>query len=319
MERTEGVVEMDTKLQIDFKEPLVSICLITYNHEKYIKQAVDSILAQRMNFSYELLIADDASTDHTQKILLENYSNIENIRLILRQKNSDVINGFLTLKAARGKYIYNCEGDDYWIGLDGLQTLVDWLENHEEYIGVCGRRITLSEKTGLKSLLYDKNTNNKEIKLDDFLNNRAIFDMCTILYKNFYHDRQYDYRFYLASRRVGDLTLMFYVLLHGNVFQLDKIVGVYRADRIKGASSYNATTNSRQIFEDHMELISNLPNLIYEKLDYSKLRKRYVVWYVNSCISTYELLKQIPFMLYHKVTLKTALSCIKDRIKVIRG
>ena len=85
--------------------------------------------------------------------------------------------------------------------------------------------------------------------------------MCTILYKNFYHDRQYDYRFYLASRRVGDLTLMFYVLLHGNVFQLDKIVGVYRADRIKGASSYNATTNSRQIFEDHMELISNLPNL----------------------------------------------------------
>ena len=96
-------------------EPMVSICLITYNHEKYIKQAVDSILNQQVEFTYELLIADDASTDRTQQILLENYSDVEYVRLILRKKNSEGRNGYLTFQEAKGKYIYYCEGDDYWI------------------------------------------------------------------------------------------------------------------------------------------------------------------------------------------------------------
>ena len=209
---------------------MVSICLITYNHEKYIKQAVDSILNQQVEFTYELLIADDASTDRTQQILLENYSDVEYVRLILRKKNSEGRNGYLTFQEAKGKYIYYCEGDDYWIGIDGLQTLTNYLEGHEEYIAVAGRRITLSEKTGLMTKNYDLNWNNKEITLGDFINNKGIFDFCALLFKNFYQDGKWDYRSYLVSRKVGDLTQVLYVLLHGNVFQMDKIVGVYRAD-----------------------------------------------------------------------------------------
>lgn len=89
---------------------------------------------------------------------------------------------------------------------------------------------------------YDKNTDNKEICLNDFLQNIATFDTRAILYRYFYHDGKYDYRFYLASR-VGDLTTMIYIMLHGKVFQVNKIVGVYRADRIKGASSYKLEGN----------------------------------------------------------------------------
>ena len=163
-------------------EPLVSICLITFNHEKYIKQAVDSILEQKMDFPYELLIADDASTDRTRQILQENYSHTKNVRLILRERNSDGKNAYLTFQEAKGKYIYACEGDDYWIGQDGLQVLLDWLISHEQYIGVCGRRITLSEKTGFMQKLYDRESDNKEICLDDFLNNRISYDGCAVLY-----------------------------------------------------------------------------------------------------------------------------------------
>ncbi len=299
--------------------PLVSICLITYNHEKYIQQAVDSILSQHMDFEYELLIADDASTDQTQHILKENYSNIDNVRLILREKNSEGKNGYLVrCIEAKGKYIYFCEGDDYWIGQDGLQTLVDWLEAHEDYVGVCGRRVTLSEKTGFMSIFYDKKTDNCEIQLDDFLSDKATFDCCALLFRNFYHDGKYDYRHYLASHRVGDLTMMMYILLHGNVFQMDKLVGVYRSDRIKGADSYNNTTTPRRTFEDHIGLIAYLPNLIHKKMDYSKLKKHYAMWYVSSFVSTYELLKQIPYI-QGKVGIKIALSCVMERIKAIRG
>lgn len=298
---------------MDLQKPLVSICLITYNHEKYIRQAVDSILNQNMNFSYELLIVDDASTDHTQQILKENYSEIENVKLILWEKNSEGTNGYLVLQEARGKYIYYCEGDDFWIGQDGLQTLVDWLEAHEEYVGVCGRRITLSERTGFMFTSYDKSRDNKGITLDDFLMNRATFDFCTLLYRNFYHDGRCDYRTYLASRRVGDLTSMIYVLLHGKVFQLDKIVGVYRADRIKSAASYNNTTTPRRMFEEHMELISNLPNLIYEKLDYSTKKSVYVGWYTSSFSSTYEYIQQIPY-LWKKVGLRMTIEYLKKWI-----
>lgn len=297
--------------------PLVSICMITYNHEKYIKQAVDSIVCQEMDFPYELLVADDASTDRTAQILYENYSHVEQIKLILREKNSEGRNMYLTLQEARGKYLYVCEGDDYWVGVDGLQTLLDWLEDHKEYVGVCGRRATLSEKSGFMSLTYDKATDHGIVNLQDFLDNKKCVDACAMLTRNFYHDGKYDYRSYLASSRVGDLTLMVYVLLHGDLFQLDKIVGVYRSDRIKGAGSYNEATPDKKKFEEHMELISNLPKLIPEKLDYAKRKEVYADWYIFSLPSTYEFIKNIPY-LQRKIGIRRTLNCIRKWVKSVR-
>ena len=279
----------------DKQIPLVSICIITYNHEKYIKQAVDSILNQRMYFTYEVLIADDASTDHTQQILKDNYSNIKNVRLILREHNVG-INGYMTYQEAKGKYIYLCEGDDYCLGEDSIQTLVDWLESHEEYAGVCGRRITLSERTGLMTIAYDKSQNNNKICLDDVLFGNAVIDMCAILYRNFYNDEKFDYRYYLASRKVSDITREIYVLLHGNVFQLNKIIGVYRTDRIRDACAFNVMNTPKMIFEEYIDLLTKLERLIGRKLETRGLKQRYASWYVNSLISTYEFVKQIPYI-----------------------
>lgn len=297
--------------------PLVSICLITYNHERYIRQAVDSIINQEMNFKYELLIADDASTDSTQKILVENYSNNKNIRLILREKNSKGKNSYLTFREAKGKYIYVCEGDDYWLGQDGLQTLVSWIENNQQYVGVCGRRINLSEKTGLMSVMYNRETDNREISLNDFLYNNLTFDRCATLYRNFYYDGQYDYRHYLACKKVGDLTNNIYMLLHGKIYQLDKIVGVYRSDRVKNTECYNKTNNSQKIYEDYMELITNLPLLINKNLDYSKRKKEYVNWYVHSLPSTYEVIKNIPYIA-KRSGIKIAIETLKERIESVK-
>lgn len=289
---------------------LVSIVLITYNHEKYIRKAVDSILNQQMDFAFELIISDDASTDHTQQILAECYGNNENVRLILREKNSDGQNSYLAFREARGKYIYVCEGDDYWCGIDGLETLVDWLEHHEEYAGVCGRRVCLSEKTGYMFINYDKKLDNRDISLSDFLERKSSFDRCALLYRNFYHDGKYDYRSYLACKRVGDLTSVIYVLLHGKVYQLDKIVGVYRMDRMTSCSSYNITHTPKMIFEDHISLVANLDQLLGIKLDYSELKKMYAEWYVASIPSTYEFVRQVPYIC-RKIGIKITIFFIK--------
>lgn len=118
------------------EEIMVSICCITYNHEKYISQALDGFLMQKTNFKYEIIIYDDASTDNTQKIIREyekKYPDI--IKPIYAQENQYSKGKKTTLIAyshARGKYIALCEGDDYWVDEKKLQIQVDYLENNED-------------------------------------------------------------------------------------------------------------------------------------------------------------------------------------------
>ena len=124
--------------------PTVSICCLTYNHAAYIREALDSMLAQHTDFPFEILIHDDASTDETVEILEEyrgRYPNI--VRLFLEEENQlqkegcrDFIRGLMA-ENARGKYIAECEGDDYWIDSNKLQKQVDYLDRHPECSEVC--------------------------------------------------------------------------------------------------------------------------------------------------------------------------------------
>jgi len=118
--------------------PLVSICVISYNHEHFIEDALDGILSQETTFPYEIVLDDDCSTDNTARIIrryMEKYPNI--IRANLREQNlGPTVNFAQTLNRARGKYIAVCEGDDYWTDSLKLQTQVTFLEQNEDY-SVC--------------------------------------------------------------------------------------------------------------------------------------------------------------------------------------
>ena len=116
--------------------PLVSICCITYNHEAYIRDALEGFLRQKVTFPYEILIYDDASTDHTADIIREYAVRYpDRIRPLLNTENQyskGVSNpsGAFNYPRARGKYIAMCEGDDYWTDEGKLQMQVDYLESH---------------------------------------------------------------------------------------------------------------------------------------------------------------------------------------------
>ena len=116
------------------KEPLVSVKMITYNHEPYIAQAIEGVLGQETSFPFELVIGEDCSTDGTREIVFDyqkKYPDI--IRVITSDKNVGARkNGLRTEKACRGKYIAYCEGDDYWHHPQKLEKQVDYLERHPE-------------------------------------------------------------------------------------------------------------------------------------------------------------------------------------------
>lgn len=129
------------------KKPLVSVVCITYNHERFIKDALDSFLRQETDFDYEVLIGEDCSTDGTRQAI-EEFSSSQRctLRSFFNEKNLGVSRNFTSLLArARGKYIAICEGDDYWTDNGKLQKQVDYLESAPDvslvYSGVNSHRV----------------------------------------------------------------------------------------------------------------------------------------------------------------------------------
>lgn len=114
--------------------PKVTIVCVTYNQEDYVKQALDSFVMQDVNFPFEVVVADDASTDNTPKII-EDYSqkHPDIFRPILRKKNVGVAaNFFMAFQEAKGEYIALCEGDDYWTDPKKLQIQSDYLDKNKD-------------------------------------------------------------------------------------------------------------------------------------------------------------------------------------------
>ena len=112
--------------------PLLSVCFICYNQAAFIRQALDSVLAQKVNFSWEIIIADDYSTDGTREIVLEYQSRYPGlIRVLPRDSNLGPAKNFIDLiNSAKGKYIAYLEGDDYWTLDTKLQQQVDFLQEN---------------------------------------------------------------------------------------------------------------------------------------------------------------------------------------------
>lgn len=120
------------------QEPLLSITCPAYNQVDYIEQTLDSFLAQRTTFAFEILINDDASSDGTTQVIeryAEQYPNL--IKPVIHQHNQYQLGRWCfpaLFNRARGKYIAYCEGDDYWIDPLKLQKQVNFLEANADYV-----------------------------------------------------------------------------------------------------------------------------------------------------------------------------------------
>src|SRR5580700_3234664 len=107
----------------------LSVAMITYNQERYIGQAIESVLAQRVNFDYEIVIGEDCSTDGTREIVRDFGRRYPNriVPLVRDQNLGGPKNLISTLASCRGQYVALLEGDDHWTSADKLQKQVDYL------------------------------------------------------------------------------------------------------------------------------------------------------------------------------------------------
>jgi glycosyltransferase involved in cell wall biosynthesis len=156
------------------EKPLLSVCLITYNHEKYVRKALDSIINQKVNFAWEIIIADDFSTDGTRAIIknyLEDFPGL--IRILFQTENVGPGKNFVDLiNSAEGKYIAYLEGDDYWTDLFKLQKQFDYMEVNP-HLSLCYHQIkwiyTFDEPLGKNEHLQISNLNDKVTSTIEFL------------------------------------------------------------------------------------------------------------------------------------------------------
>jgi len=116
----------------------VSVIMLTYLHEAYIKESVEGVLLQNCDFDIELLIADDNSPDNTEAVIHEiskNHPKGNCIKYCKHKKNKGAMRNFIwASKMAQGQYVALCEGDDYWTDPYKLQKQVDFLDSNPQYV-----------------------------------------------------------------------------------------------------------------------------------------------------------------------------------------
>jgi glycosyltransferase involved in cell wall biosynthesis len=114
--------------------PLVSVCCITYNHEKFLAQALDSVLMQQTDFAVEIVIGEDCSPDTTRQIALDYQTRYPGqVRVLLPEHNLGIMRNLMTtMTACTGEFIAFMEGDDYWTDPHKLQRQIEIMRAQPE-------------------------------------------------------------------------------------------------------------------------------------------------------------------------------------------
>ena len=203
----------------------VSVICTTYNHEKYIKQALESLATQKTNFKFEVLVGDDCSTDKTAEIvkkIAHKYPTI--IVPILRDKNIGPKENHLDLfTRAKGKYVALNEGDDYWNDKNKLQKQVDYLNNNEE-CSVCFHPVNVIDENDAKfSNIYPKNTVGNKLTFEKLMNANLIQTNSVMYRNNIFKDHILH-----PLLMPGDWYRHLLNSLYGEIYMLPDIMATYR-------------------------------------------------------------------------------------------
>lgn len=262
----------------------LSICMITYNHESTIADAIQGVLSQVLNKTFELVIGEDCSSDNTRDICEAFAIANNNVRLLPAQGNLGMHSNFKrTVDACKGKYVAFCEGDDFWTDTLKLQKQLDFLEVNTDYGLVHTDFDTLYMNDNyLMSSTHDK----LGVKLEgscslkywnSFGKSKATIKTLTVCFRKEYLQKYYQF---MASDHkdwaVGDFPLFFFISSISKIGYLSDSTAVYRT--VPAGTASSAAINSDKhlyIRKSYVEMRKYLlTNLITEKYDYLKAYHR---------------------------------------------
>lgn len=264
---------------------MLSVAMLTYNHERYIEQALDSIMMQDVDFDYEIVVGDDCSLDDTPKILLEYQKKYPNkITLILRDKNIGPSKNFYdVLLHCNGKYIAILEGDDFWIDQRKLRVQSDFLEKNNSYIACTHRYSVVDEENNVLQISYfgPGRPDAGIYTIKDFEKYIYFGQIGTLVFRNIFLDAKYDYTIITKAHNfIGDITLCMLLACLGDIFVLDQIMSSYRSVQKKGGSNFSSTIAKTNGYLDRFQYLQTLERYCRDEMGFDIKHENRISYYV---------------------------------------
>lgn len=230
----------------------VSVCTIAYNHEHYLPQAIEGVLAQKRNFAIEMIIGEDCSTDNTREILRDyerRYPDI--IKPIYHEKNvGSANNSYACLAACTGEYIAALEGDDFWTDDHKLQKQVDFLDSHPDY-AICAHNLLIVDGNGVST----NELVNSEPPFDTFTAEELalanVLPTASCLYRNNFTAGPHPTGFpaWFVKSPIGDYCLHMLAARFGKIKYLPEVMGAYRVHGGGAWSLKNVVSRNAMLFD----------------------------------------------------------------------
>lgn len=272
------------------KHMLVSVIMISYNQEKYIRQAIESVFSQNVDFDLEILIGDDASQDDTPKIIAELAEQDSRLIPVLREKNFGMNRNFIDIvNRAKGKYLAILEGDDFWLDNNKLKKQVEILEaNPDCYICYTNSRIIDDNDEFIRNFYDTKDRKgwfqkpHKKLKFDTLIQGNFI-NTASIMYRRI-EDLEIPEWFY--DLKLGDWPFSLFHAEKGDMIYLDEITACYRQHSASNWSSKDDIYTSKKTIECFDKLIFHFP--VYKFLieeSSNKIKKWILGVQLEKCIT----------------------------------
>lgn len=236
---------------------VLSVCVLTYNHERYIAAALDSVLMQQTDFPFEILVGEDCSEDRTAEIVRE-YQRMhpDQIRVFCADQNTGGRGPTEQIRcAAKGEYLAWLEGDDLWTDPLKLQKQVDFLRRKPEYIG-CSHEVMILDGKGniIPEFPYKRFSPQRRYTLKEAAANFLPgHGGCALVYRNIFLNL--DHRYYEAfksCKSIGDMKIALFLSLFGPLYRLPDCMGIYRYNS-KSGESYSARTAKTNMSLNYLE------------------------------------------------------------------
>ena len=261
-------------------EILVSVLVTTYNHKNYIRQCLDSMIAQRTDFEYEIIVRDDASTDGTSDIVREYADKFPGkvVPYILEEnyfsKGMTNVSFAKMFGMSRGKYIAICEGDDFWTDPEKLQVQADFLEAHPDY-SLCVTASHYADADGQlkQGKVFRNGTVSRELTIEEILRGWTAATN-TVVYRKACLVEDVVIPF-LGTCVNEDFARMVYLALKGKVWYMDRLTGAYR---VGNPGSFSDDTHKRpEVYKARtLEYAAMLDRIdAYTEGKYSEIIRKY--------------------------------------------
>jgi len=246
-------------------EYLVDVIMPVYNHEKFLAQAIESIMAQQTTFNYRLIIGEDCSKDRSREIAKEYAAKYpDKVFPQLHEKNLGASqNGAFLLNFASSKYIAICEGDDYWTDPTKLQQQVDFMEANPDF-AFCFTTLDVIDDTGKKHPDFFPKITKDVYGMEDVVNAAQLYvSMATILFRNV---MPRPLPAFYVKYIIADNSILLLLSDKGKSKYLDINTAVYRLHGAGISKTNFFRENQYQMFYSFFEEVNQYFNYKYDKL-----------------------------------------------------